>query len=525
MNEHSRGRRGDLEAREAWTARLNRFANARTAKQRDAALDSELKINPGGTIRDLLQAWGYSASARGRKAKGANDKGSMKPARERLELTLDDLFGKKPTPVPSLNPKLAGSTDITVKDAWRIVAALLISWPEKLLTLEVVDTKVRVVKALNLAEIFIRALLSELSAGQSHEWTMDEMEVRIFRLVNEKRVRVVSFINEAGKKEGALIVAGARNVLIGTHPTEILRVFHQLTSHFIDEGHRGILVFVFDAAIFEAGKEGFNLLYNVGLLSTAMTAFALFPENYEYKYPIQQHEVDWSRWRTLSTRCCVAIRKPPLIDPVSGALLKREKLDDFIADWRPEQEFARLDELKGFVRFDSGHVLPRTYPSEFGEAETLGGQDLYWDVLVRPSRNEPDGLDVQYFIPPLQRIRATAESQEGNFENREVRSSSHRGRGRPAVKTKSIEGDFFYVTRRTSPGPYYDDAQRAIYMAARGRLNLDNGEKHKRNLNAAAALRQIGYEVLPISVMLSLFPRALHFAAAMQRISEKSPSE
>jgi hypothetical protein len=51
-------------------------------------------------------------------------------------------------------------------------------------------------------------------------------------------------------------------------------------------------------------------------------------------------------------------------------------------------------------------------------------------------------------------------------------------------------------------------------MAARGRLNLDRDEEHDNNLNAAAALRQLGYEVLPISFLLSLFPRTLHFASA-----------
>jgi hypothetical protein len=77
-----------------------------------------------------------------------------------------------------------------------------------------------------------------------------------------------------------------------------------------------------------------------------------------------------------------------------------------------------------------------------------------------------------------------------------------------------IEEDVFYVVKQNSPGDRYDDAQRAIYMACRGRLNLDCGDLHDRNMNATAALRDVGFEVFPISILLSLFPRALHFATA-----------
>ncbi len=506
MNGQSKGRRGESESRRVWTARLNRFASARSAKQRAAVFETAHKINPGGTLRDMLQAWGYSASARGRKPKGVRSDGSGKTARERLELTLDELFGEKPTPVPSLYAKLAGRADTTVKDAIRIVAALFASWPET------IGTKVD--KAVGIAERFVRELLSELSSGRSYDWDDDDLEVHVFRLVDEERVGVSHFIKDAGEKEGALIVAGARNILLGAHPVDIIRQFHSVTSEFIGAGRKGILIFVFDTAIFEAGREGFNLLYNIGLLSTAVTAFALFSKSYDYIYPIQQHKVDWSRWRTLSRRCCVVIRKPPLIDPQSGALLRHNRFDDFIADWRPEQEFARLDDLKGFMGFESGDVLPRTYPAEPGYKEMLSGRDLYWDVLVRPSPTEPEGLGVQYFIPPVDQIVASAGTTAGESERLSAPSIGRSRRGRPANKTVSIEEDLFYVTRRPSPGRHYDHAQRAIYMAARGRLKLDSGAPQAKNLNAAAALREVGFEVLPISIMVSLFPRALHFATS-----------
>ncbi len=165
-----------------------------------------LKINPGGTLRDMLQAWGYSASARGRKAKDTADESRHACARaagNRLAI----LFGKTPSPVPSLYAKLAGRVDTTVKDACRIVAALIFAWPEPLGVLHGTKTKELRGAACSLADMFIRELLVELSAGRSREWTAEEMEIRVFRLVDEERVGVSQFIKDAGEEEGALIVA------------------------------------------------------------------------------------------------------------------------------------------------------------------------------------------------------------------------------------------------------------------------------------------------------------------------------
>jgi hypothetical protein len=520
MNGRPKGRQGDLIARKEWTARLNRFASAKTPKQRQAVIETALKINPGGTIREMLQAWGYSASARGRKPKDAPEAKPETTARERLECALTDLFGKTPTPVPSLYAKLAGRIEITVADAWRILVALIFTWPEPLNEKFDAKTKSGRELARTMGETFIRELLAELSTGRSRHWTAEEMRTKGFQLVDEERVAARTFISEAGQKEGALIVAGAKSILIGEHPVTAMKQFHELTSQFIAREHKGLLIFVFNSAIFEAGKEGFNLIYNIGLLSSALIAFALFPENYDYQQPIQEHNVDWSAWRTLSRRCCVVIRKPPLIDPASGHFLKLSSFDDFVGSWRPEQHFEQLGEVRGFARFDSTHVLPRNYPPTFGQA--VAGKDLYWDVIVRPASNEPGGAEVEYFTPPLLGVQATAESQE-KHEGPD-RSSFAPQRGRPTKKTTSIEEDSYYVVRQQSPGVHYDDAHRAIYRAARGRLQLDAGETHSKNLNAAAALRQIGYEVLPISTMLSLFPRMLHFAGAENPAEKTSAS-
>jgi hypothetical protein len=495
MNHRSKGRKAELEARHAWTERLNRFAAARTAKQRKAAIEAEIKINPGGALRDMLQAWGYSASSRGRKAKGAESELNKVPARQKLEAGLGRLYGEKPAPVSSLYKKLAGVAPTSVKDACRITAALISSWPEPIRVPG--DSKA-------FAESFVRELLSDLSGGRSYEWSGEDIEIRVFNFVDEERVGVSEFISGAGRGEGALIVAGAKNILVGTHALTIIKEFQTLTANFLGKNGKGLLIFVFDAAIFEAGNEGYNLLYNIGLLTTAVTVFALYPNISCQSNSIQQHSVDWFAWRELSRRCCVVIRKPPFINPSTGELLKRDNFDQFFASWTPEQTFTKLDELKGFVRFDSSHVLPEAYPTGFSTQESSEIRGFYWDVRVFPASNEPDGLDVQYFIPPSEKIVSTLAAQQ----------PQHRARGRPPIKAFAIEEDFIYIIRKPSPGPKYDDAQRAIYMAARGRLNLDRDEEHDNNLNAAAALRQLGYEVLPISFLLSLFPRTLHFASA-----------
>jgi hypothetical protein len=508
VNGRAKGRQGDLSARQEWTERLRRFSTAGPGKPREEAIEAALKLAPGGALRDMLRAYGYSPSARGRKPKGAS---LEKTARERLESTLNEIFGKEPTPVPSLYAKLAGRIDTTVKDALRVVTALIRSWPEPLERSRGPKSQKERISPQSLAESFVRELLAEISTGRSHEWSESEMETLTFTLVDEKRVGVTQFIKTAGEEEGALIVSGAKRILLGGNdPVNVMRQFHSLTSQFIGEGHKGILIFVFNSAIFAAGKEGFNLLYNQGLLNIAMIAFALFPENYDFADPIQEHEVDWSKWQTLSQRCCVVIRKPPLVHPITGQFLRQHQFDDFVSSWHPKQRFDQLGEVQGFFRFESGHVLPRTYPSKFGPS--LQGGDLYWDVLVRPAEMQPDGLEVQYFVPPNQQAAVPVEVLD--YDEFGGATQAQRVRRRPPAKPTSIEQDFFYLVQLESPGAPYDDAQRAIYRAARGRLNLDVGEMHLRNLNFAAALRQIGYEVFPISVLLSLFSKMLDFATA-----------
>lgn len=487
-----------MEARHAWTERLNRFAAAKNAKQRQAALEPEIKINPGGALRDMLQAWGYSASSRGRKAKGAETEPDRVPARQKLEASLGKLYGEKPAPVPSLYKKLAGVAPTSVKDACRITAALLASWPEPIRLPN--DPKA-------FTESFVRELLSDLSGGRSYEWSGEDMDVRVFNLIDEIRIGASEFIKDACESEGALIVASATDILLGPDPVVMIRQFHDLTRHFIGKKHNGLLIFVFDAAFFEAAEGGYRLLYNFNLLVTAMTAFALFEEQYDFSLPIRQHKVDWSRWRALCGRCCVVMRRPTVIHPGTGEFLKGAKLDEFIANGQPKQEFASLGDLQGFIRFDSSHVLPKTYPIGLTENENFFGKDLYWDVLVRPSTQHIGDLEVQYFTPPI----------EGTFTAATKQDSAPRARGRPPVSAQPIEEEFTYLIRQMSPGARYDDAQRAIYMAARGRLNLDKGKRHLQNLNAAAAIRQAGYEVLPISVMVSLFSRSLHFSATWEQ--------
>lgn len=431
-------------------------------------------------------AWGYSASSRGRKAKGEKDEDQ--PSREGLQALLIELFGAMPSPVPSLFKKLAGGTDITVKDAARILAALFYSWPDA------IDVRNNQSAARKFAELFLRELLAELSAGQSLEWTNQALEERSFSLVDEERIGISQFIKEAGEQEGALIVSGRKKILIGESSVDIIKQFHEVTNLFVGRNQKSFLVFVFNSSFFEAGKESFSLISNMGLLITAVMSFAILPPGYDYELPIQQHGVDWRPWRELSQRCCVVLRKPPLIEPGSGDFLPLREFDKFISHLLGI-EFEQLPELKGYFRFEGGHVLPRRFPS--GLDDNLVGRDLYWDVLVRPT-SESILPEVQYYVP-------------GEVISDIDLPSS---RGRRTIKVRPVEEAPYYLIRKRSPGADYDDAQRTIFLASRARLKMDEGEDHLRNLNAAAALRQVGYEVLPISLLLLLFPKILQLSAA-----------
>jgi hypothetical protein len=513
MKDSPKRRKGESQLKE-WTARLNRFAEARTPEERQAVLENALQINPGGTIRSMLEAWGYSASGRGRKAKDAKEVG--KPARERLEDALTDIFGAEHNPVRSLYPKLAGKMAASVRDAGRIVAALFVAWPEPLkITDAARSAEDRRRRARQSAEEFIRALLAELSSGRSQEWTAIEMDLHGFRLSDEERIGASQFIKEAGENEGALIVASARSILVGPDPIQEIRDFQTVTRNFVDEGSKGLLIFVVNAGIFDAGEDGYNLLYNLSHLSTAVTAFALFDEGLNSAQTIKLYKVDWSRWQTLARRCCIVMRRPPLISPDTGELLARDDFDDFIGGWQPPRPFDRLKDLGARVSFDSAHVLPPTYPATLDAHETLSGTDLYWDVTVRPRAGEPDGLKVEFFIPPAQPVAPVTQSHTDDMADEANHAPQDRsGRGRRPTRHRAIEGEGFYIIRKPSPGKPFDDAQRAIYLAARARLRLDSGQKHARNLLAAEALRQIGFEVLPLATAISLLPRSLYYAAA-----------
>jgi hypothetical protein len=438
-----------------WTERLQTFAAASGEKARAAALPEEFKKNPGGTVRNLYHAWAHHfGSARGPKRSGKAEAKPAMPPRERLNNALKEMFGKRTSPVRSLYAKLAGRMPVTIRDADRIVAAIITEWPKPLtITANTRTVEKRREHAKEFAESFIRELLSELTEGRSLKWTEDQLDHRVFTLIEEERIGARQFVKDAGEKEGALIVAGSRNILVGTSPIDIIRQFHDTTSHFVTEGSKGILIFVLDAAMLDGSDDRYNMLYNLGILSIAMTAFALFQDVQEGSPAVQVHHVDWTRWRAISSRCCIVMRRPPLVDPVSGMLFTREEFDAFVAGWKPHEDFEPLPSLHGFMRFDSEHVLPRTYPATLGGREGLTGRDLYWDVLVRPTPGKPSNLSVEYFVPPPQRVGATSAVQEGGYSERppDDTTTSKSGRGRPPTPMQPIEEDTFYVARRNTP--------------------------------------------------------------------------
>lgn len=499
---------------EAWTALFNHLASSERANVYDHL--KTYRNNPGGAIKALYRAWSRATSLDARSgSKGG--RGNTEGGRQQLASILKNMYESDKSPVPSLFKKLAGEIPISVRDAIRIVSAFLLEWPggnlQPVATASRKRAKAKVAR--ELADKFVRQLLHPLNE-RSADWDLDELETRVFILLDEERIGARRFVHEAGKEEGALIVAGSRNVLVGTSPIDTMRQFHELTSQFVGQDNKGILIFVLDAGILEAGDSRFELLQNIGLLSSALTAFALFPSDDEATRALEVSHVDWTRWRAISGRCCLVMRRPPLVDPASGKPLLRKAFDQFINSWNPPLAFERLPQPRGFVPFDASHLLPAYLPLKSVDIQALSGSDLYWDVLIRGDAAEADSLSVRYFVPPSQRLLPVAEPlQSPEFGEPDVPSDSRLRsvRGRPPLPAQLIEEDSFYVKSVASPGKKYDQAQKAIYRAARGRLKLDNGATHQENLHAAAVLRELGFEVLPVAIALSILPRALFFAS------------
>jgi hypothetical protein len=517
------GRMAGVQTRQEWTARLQRFAEAQTREEKRAVFDHAQQINPGGTIRSMLEAWGYSASGRGRK-KAREVEHAAEPARSRLETALREIYGRQSSPVASLYPKLAGIAAASVQDAGRIVAALIHTWPEPLtFIVEAKNAEERRRCSRQMAEELIRTLLAELSGERSWDWRSIDIEEHGFKLTAEERIGIVHFIKDAANHEGAWIVASTKGILVADNPVNAIRNFHRATQEFVEAGAKGLLIFVLDAGIFHAGENRFDLLYNLGQLTSAITAFALFQGELEEMHTVKLYKVDWSRWQGLAARCCLVMRRPPLIDPTSGELLASGDFDDFIAEWLPPRPFSRLKHVDPIIEFTGAHVLPEIYPPELHATEALSGKDLHWNVTVRPCVDAPDGLKVEFFIPPAQSVAPTLASDNGKQATENIPEQRAK-RGRRRTQYRAIEGDSFYVIRCSSPGLAYERAQRAIYMASRARLLLDSGDEHERNLIAAAALRHLGFEVLPLSVAISLLPRSLHYAAGRQQSELKKKS-
>ena len=503
MEDDLKGKDDGRTPRQRWTETLRILSSAVTPEDWQRELSDLPKINPGKVVRSLLEAWGYSLAARGRK-KG-NSPPSLIRGRDLIEETLQRLFPderdgqrgetKARQPVASFNAKLSGNIDLSVRDSWKIAAALLRTWPEQIPALQAYSDD----QIIRFARSLVVELLQDITNGQSAEWSDEEMDIRMFRLIDEDRVGVRQFIKDAGEQEGALIVAGIRNILIGTHAVDTVRQFQALTTDFLGEHHKGILIFVFDAAFFDAGEDALHLFINFATLRTAIEAFSLFEKDYGYQGLMPKHRVSWNRWEALSSKCCVVMRKPQVPDPTSGVVLEGDALDSYLKDRMLRGNDEKPGSFSGGTRIDSEHVLPRFNPPAFDDtARSAPRSDLYWDVLVRPSKTSHASLDVQYFIPPPEPITATTEAQ-----------TALRGRGRPPAPKLPIEDDLSYLVNKASPGLEYDDAQRLIYKAARGRLNLDSGSLHAENLNAAAALRSVRFEVMTLPEMLNLYPQSL----------------
>ncbi len=502
---------------------LNTFCSASDA-DKPHVIPQEWKKKPGGVIRELFKTWSFVFAANAENEERGPQSLAKLRGRDRLAEMINEIYGAddRKNPVRSLVAKLAASMPASVRDTIRIVAAIIANWPldELEATKNALDRDAKFVLAKSFSEAFVRELLSHQSEGKSHDWTDAELEDHVFLLKDEVRISSERFVREITQEKGALIVAGAQRILVGDNPVAIIRSFLELTKFFADENNEGILIWVVDAGFLEAGADRFLLLYNLELLSTAMTTFAMMQSDPHPLHSLGIQKIDWSSWRSLSSRCCVVMRDPPVIDPQTGDFIPPHKIDDFICKWFGANHFEKLSTARTYIRLDGQHILPSVFPRGFGRGDELSGESLYWDVRVRPSKEEPMNLAVEYFVLPKQEVsEAITTHQARTASDNESPHAYHpqpKGRGRPTTHKIPIEG-YVTVIKVDSPGFDYDQAQRLIYLAARGRLKLDTGEKHKDNLKAAAALRERGFETWPIDIMMSALRYSMTKAAQYRR--------
>lgn len=488
---------------------------------------------PGLALRVLISTWSKFAKVEKAVNKGESPE-VQKVTRDKLTEALNAASAKlswlqsgsmeqgrrKKLPVHNLPAKITGNAPASVEDTIRIVTAMIFHWPHEELPKGGPEyAKLRLAEndsalAQTIAERFVRTLLMPLLGGNAKEWESLDREKRAFRFKDEERISVTTFLEIASTEKGALIIAASKRTFIERDPVDSIKNFAKLADKFSDQDGRGLVIFLINASIFEDLDSRHERLYNLGLLNTAILAYALECNTEIGRSPLAQgsNGGDGEKWRGFARRCCIVMWNPPLIDTTTGLTLAEEGIDKCVGEIGRWQEFGRTQALE---RLRLEHLLPQMLPLGFRDADPISGDAFHCNVRVTEKGNENE-LQVKFFVVPQQEVAGN-----GDQDDTKIRS-----RGRP-IATEPIEGKraAYLVDRRPTDKPHvsddhqarqYDNAYRAIYLAARGRLAHTTSPTvlaSQEEESAIAALRQEGFEVFPVAIAVSLLPELITAAA------------
>jgi hypothetical protein len=454
-----------LVALDAWTRLL--------ARANSGAPDafSELHGDPGQILRDLVLTWGFQRPNR---------------ISEQLERAFTTLAqdGLKPV-IHNLHSKVVGRTPLMLTDATHLVAAIVHTWPKEGPLEDLRSARLARAFALRFMREFMLATAptksaEELQRAYDRALTANdtsELDRLVIYLREGAAADAHALILEASGHPGALIIAAAKNIFIGSDPSTDIRDFVDLCATFADPSGKGLLIIVMDGDLF--GEESHLTIYHLSLLGAAITRYALMQRD------------SWDGWLRFRNRCCLVLRDFAAISSKSTELAKGSAIDVLVQEELHVKEFDVLPDAAPTSEFSFGpnEVLRNDYPS-WVDHSYAKSQSHHWDVVLTEGETGAP-TKVRYFIVPRQQVGKLGERDKDKHRRLVASEVAHLIESAKPSSAADREA--------------YDAAQEAIYWAARGRLGLDRDhETRQRNLMAAAELRRMGFEIFPIEVALAL---------------------
>ena len=479
-------------SREVWAAALRQLAENPSLKLDDGFLEK-----PGQAVYRLYRAW--------------LSQHSHEASRDALHKEIE----KSGRAVASLNHKLAGRMFMSARDMINVVATIIQAWT--------VDSEGRttpmkgVSDELALSDQFVRQLLYRAAGGDLFEnlpaddirrirhdpslWNEEELRTRALQLL-ESRISARRLLKLAGRGKGALIVASAEQAIMGYNPISRLHEFRGLLDYFMKDEALGYLIWVIDMGPLTEIPDSIQKFVNLASIQTAIKAYAMLSPTRSF---------DLNQWNKLQHRVCIVVKNATVISQGGEFRRGADAASELESDSQQVMtEDAAENARANYPSLQEMHFLPREVPTEW--IKRLGKRRLHdeaqWNVWIQ---DDEESLKVAWYVTPKQEISVEVKQDTRREASREKGTR----RGRPE-KFTPIEGEA-YLINIVSPdnksydklgykNKFYDDAQKLIYQAARYRLN---GQKTPSSTTdegplAVALLRNLGFEVLPISDAMKL---------------------